>query len=650
MFNSSIFLSRTKTNKEIRTLNSMRAKLMSLQRNRVINNFNIRYLKASNKFKNKRILNENVIFKKKLKLINNLTNFNDTSNSFLKSDFSSSENAIKRALEFHNNANLTNETFFTKKDNTTFLTENNNISNNNILPSLNFNPCLSDYLRNNNLMKFFDKSIQTFKEKNRIQSRINYINNLCKNLLKTFKKNDYYDKFEKNVLKYEKGYNNYKYGINNYLTFLQNEKIKEENIIITLKNKKGKLLEKIKSLNKQIDKLKTLKNEYSDIKNFLLKVKGIKEDPDDNNTIKEVKVNIDKVEIEIKPDKKSSKSLKKFQPKKNISESVMNFKSLKLHLSPIKQRKNLNNIMNINKKEISKSPLIRQNKNNNINNNIKSKFNNIISKSINIPHNKQIFSSPDEFINTYDIKMIKMRNSLNRYYNLFNCLNSLKSEYLVMNELSIHNEVERNLKEINSYLKQENLILINKLSEAKQIKMNKEFKLITKKVKKMLLIINSYYDLKKKFNIDYEFDVKKKSNIIEQTKEEKNKNKNNNLYLLQLIEKIIDILKGQDKKYKEDPKFYERYRKIKIENENIKFEMIRKKQINNLRIKQAEKNKKILEYHRKTRFYHLNKNGITLNYFNNSNHYCISSSSKDELIDRKILNKKEEIKNLIFYN
>jgi site-specific DNA-adenine methylase len=116
------------------------------------------------------------------------------------------------------------------------------------------------------------------------------------------------------------------------------------------------------------------------------------------------------------------------------------------------------------------------------------------------------------------------------------------------------------------------------------------------------------------------------------------------------LEKIIDIFKELDKNYKEDPKNIERYKRVKSEHENFKLEIIRKRKLNNMRLRQEEKGRKILEYHRKVRFYHLNKNGINLNYFNNSTHYSISSSSKDDLVGKKMKAKREEIKGLLFYN
>ena len=137
-----------------------------------------------------------------------------------------------------------------------------------------------------------------------------------------------------------------------------------------------------------------------------------------------------------------------------------------------------------------------------------------------------------------------------------------------------------------------------------------------------------------------EINIEKFSSISLGTKNE------NNLVLLKLLEKIIDIILIKDRLHKEDNN---KYKKVKSEYDNIKFEIIRKKQLNKLRKNEREKNRRILEYHRKARFYHLNKNGINLNFYKNL-HNNFSVSSEEDLILEKIRNKKEEIKNLIFYN
>ena len=645
IYDSSILLNKSKSKNEIRSLYYKKVKLLSLQKSKNINNKNFRYLSPPNKFKNRRMLNENDLFKTKLKITNNnLTNSNDTLNSMIKSDFSSCENIIKRAREFHGNAS--NETDFTKKNDITFLTENN--YNTNILHSLNFNPYLNDYLQNNNLLIFFRKSISNFKEKNRIQRRIKFLNNFCRNLVTTYKKSDFYEKFEEKVKKSELMYKNYKNCIDSYLIFLKAIKIKEEKYISFLIKKKAKLIDNINILNKQIDKYSKIKDEFIEMKNFLLKVKGKKE-KENKNEIVIPKNNIETYKDNY-PNIKSSDSIQRIEKKNQINKSIVNFGKLKLHLSPIKHRKKINNYLNIKLPELNKTPKNRQKKNINMNmNNInkKSKFSPNISKSVVSIDDRPIFSSPEEFMNTYEEKIIKMRNSIDYYSKLLKSINILKNENVISNKLSKDENDEDKLYLIIDSLKKENMVLKNKLSECKKINLNPGFNIITKQVKGIILNVNLYYNLREELKIRFDpnFDKPEQN---DQIKEEKKVNKN--LYLLKILEKIIDIFKELDKNYKENPKNIEKYKRVKSEHENFKLEIIRKRKLNNMRLRQEEKGRKILEHHRKVRFYHLNKNGINLNYFNNSTHYSISSSSKDDLIGKKMKAKREEIKGLLFYN
>ena len=645
IYDSSILLNKSKSKNEIRSLYYKKVKLLSLQKSKNINNKNFRYLSPPNKFKNRRLLNENDLFKTKLKITNNnLTNSNDTLNSMIKSDFSSCENIIRKAREFHGNAS--NETDFTKKNDITFLTENN--YNTNILHSLNFNPYLNDYLQNNNLLIFFRKSISNFKEKNRIQRRIKFLNNFCRNLVTTYKKSDFYEKFEEKVKKSELMYRNYKNCIDSYLIFLKAIKIKEEKCISFLIKKKAKLIDNINILNKQIDKYSKIKDEFIEMKNFLLKVKGKKE-KENKNEIVIPKNNIETYKDNY-PNIKSSDSIQRIEKKNQINKSIVNFGKLKLHLSPIKHRKKINNYLNIKLPELNKTPKNRQKKNINMNmNNInkKSKFSHNISKSVVSIDDRPIFSSPEEFMNTYEEKIIKMRNSIDYYSKLLKSINILKNENVVSNKLSKDENDEDKLYLIIDSLRKENMVLKNKLSECKKINLNPGFNIITKQVKGIILNVNLYYNLREELKIRFDpnFDKPEQN---DQIKEEKKVNKN--LYLLKILEKIIDIFKELDKNYKEDPKNIEKYKRVKSEHENFKLEIIRKRKLNNMRLRQEEKGRKILEHHRKVRFYHLNKNGINLNYFNNSTHYSISSSSKDDLIGKKMKAKREEIKGLLFYN
>ena len=104
IYNSSYLLNKSKIQNELHSYNYRKIKILGIQKPKYIKNKNYRRLNLSNKFRYSRILSENDIFKTKLKSTNNLSSNNDTFNSFIKSDFSSSEIIIKKAREFHDNA------------------------------------------------------------------------------------------------------------------------------------------------------------------------------------------------------------------------------------------------------------------------------------------------------------------------------------------------------------------------------------------------------------------------------------------------------------------------------------------------------------------------------------------------------------------
>ena len=129
-------------------------------------------------------------------------------------------------------------------------------------------------------------------------------------------------------------------------------------------------------------------------------------------------------------------------------------------------------------------------------------------------------------------------------------------------------------------------------------------------------------NLEDKFNI-IDFEAKLKSFDDFDRINEKTKTKN--IFLLGLLEKIIDILKEEDKKYKEQSK----YKIIKGNIENKKFEEIRKKIVENLKTKIIKNNIKILENHNKSRFFPINKNGIIFK--NYKKKYSINYSNNNDI-------------------
>ena len=244
------------TNKDIEALKYKKIKILrKIKFNNNCNNF--LSLSLSNKFKNRRMLNEKNLLRSKLKLSYNLTNIHDISNHSSKIDFASSEKLIQRAKEFHNSSF---NTLFKEKDKneSTFLTENKSFNNPVILPVINFNQNLNHILKNISLYTYSNKSLSNLKLKNRIKWKFNYINNLCKNLIKSYKKNDFFEKLEEKTKKSEFIYNKYKTDIKNYISFLNDIKIKEEDFIETLISHKRKIINSIMHLNEKIIKYKKI--------------------------------------------------------------------------------------------------------------------------------------------------------------------------------------------------------------------------------------------------------------------------------------------------------------------------------------------------------------------------------------------------------
>ena len=640
IYNSSYLLNKSKIQNELHSYNYRKIKILGIQKPKYIKNKNYRRLNLSNKFRYSRILSENDIFKTKLKSTNNLSSNNDTFNSFIKSDFSSSEIIIKKAREFHDNASK--EIDLTKKSETAFLTENNNSQK---FLKINFNSCLNDLLIKNLFNLYFNRNIYNFKERNRIERRINLINDACKHLVKNFKKNDYFDKFTKKIDKSELIYKRYKNLIDNYLSFLEVTKFKEEQLNYNLKKKKVKLIKKVRILSNQIEKYKITKHKFLVLKECLEK---FKEKTEEINSEKNSNKNSG-ISSKTNPNLKSIENIKKSPSLKN----TQNINDLKLSLSPIKKKKTINN--DLNRSLVNKSPKNRRKKIYKLNNvktesKPKSKFKKNISRSIvTFDENNILFSNPDKFIVSYEKKIQKIMDDIDHYNIIIKEINNIKDEKsrIHISSKNVKNENKLNCK-LND-LKKENMILKNKLEEIKKIELNPELNLITKKAKKMVLNINFYYNLKEKFNIDFNPYFEELNHInYEEIQEEKIKNEN--IYLLQILEKVIEVLIKQDKMYKQNQKHINRYNMIKLENEQTKSQIRRKMNINVLIKGQLEKTKKIIERQKKLRYYPMKINGfINLNYFNSSTHIS-HSSKRHSIFEKNNSAKRREINDLIYYN
>ena len=512
----------------------------------------------------------------------------------LKIDFSSSEKIIQRAKAFRS---ISYHTMYKKKEKkeSTFLTENKNLNNQKILPYINFNSNLSNYLRNSNLGIYSNRSVSNFIKKNRIKWKFNYINNLCKNLIKSHEKNNFFEKINENAKKSKYIYEKYKNDIGNYLLFLNNVKKKEEDFIFELISQKKKIVNSIIHLNEKIIKIKEIRNKGLNIKNFLLAAK----------------------------------------------KEYMN----NLIITPIKEIKKKFDIIQTN--EVRKTPKKTRSKFILESNNIKISTN-YSSKNLSISNQKN-FPTPDEFMNIFEEKLIKIRNKFN-YYNITIYNNNIIRLKKDKEQNMINESRQKRQADINNYLsklnilKKTNIELKTKLDENKNIEKvkNKGFKNLEVKLRNVILNIYSSYNFKEKCLTNFKSIYK----VLDSNKPGKNKN----LYLLKLLEQLINLVFEQDRKYKEDPKLKYLYIKIKLEYEQIKFELIRKRKLYKISQKEIEKSKKILEHHRKIRIIPFNKNGINLNYYHKINHLSISAKKSTELTKKENNKKNEEIINLICYN
>ena len=180
-------------------------------------------------------------------------------------------------------------------------------------------------------------------------------------------------------------------------------------------------------------------------------------------------------------------------------------------------------------------------------------------------------------------------------------------------------KLEKKCKILLNRLHYENSILNKKLKI--YAKLNNEAGLeekITEKIKNILLEINSATNIEKKFNIfQFELRLEKYETNNLQTKAEKNKTKN--AFLMETLENILEKLISIDKSYKYNPIYKDRYKKIKAIEENIKFKKIREIQLNKIKKKENEKNKRIIENYTKIRFLSLSKKGMNLYHIKNNN-------------------------------
>ena len=645
------------------------------------------------------------IFKYKYKYL--LDKKDDNSNvhlsydsTLINSNNDSNKNKLKKRIIFNNI--IDNKTNYNKSKYTNFSYDNiTHMSDTANTISLSFNKELNNYLINNNY-KFYNKqSLLTFKEKNNVSRKLIFFNYFCKKLIYGKKKNNYFQDLLNIVEKSNEIYEKYKNDMDCYLHYIKKEKIKEKINLNELINEKLNIKEIINDLYNQIDKNKYLFNESKNIKEFLLKVKygvlNIEDLPEDISNLYYSRGTT------------NSDSISNYE---NINNFGNNEKVLILNLPDISKNNNndfknqynpgklINNNLYITPINYKKRRSISKNTANNELNKVHNNFqrlyfknktqiykkinynlthdNNINIENKKIINNYSIFDTPEEFMLTYDLLINKIKKNLDYYNQLLRQNESLKKKKSIQKNFFMDDQLEKHYKIIINTLKRENSILKNKLKLYS--KLNKIFgqkEILANKIKNILLNINSVVNIEKKYNI-YQFELKlekyETGNL--QTKAEKNKTKNK--FLMEILEKIYESLISTDELYKNNPKYKEEYKKIRANQENIKFKKIRMIQMSKLKRKEQEKNKRVIDNFTKVRFLSLNKKGMTLYNHNNSLkkkfkkkisfnetfsiipffNFSFDGKNKDYNIKENILykkrvnklkEKKEEIYNLLLY-
>lgn len=239
-------------------------------------------------------------------------------------------------------------------------------------------------------------------------------------------------------------------------------------------------------------------------------------------------------------------------------------------------------------------------------------------------------------MNTYNGLINKMKKSLEYYNEIIYQIQNLKNDKINEKNYLVNEKLEKKCKILLYNLKQENIKLNKKLKLYVKLNNLSGFEeQISIKIKNILLEINSITNIEKTFNIiQYESKLEKYETNNLQTKEEKNKAKI--VFLMGILEKIFDYLMNDDKFYKNNPLYKGQYKKIKTNEENAKLIKIRHNQINKLKKKEQEKNKRIIENYTRIRFLSLNKKGMT--FYNNNKKELIKNSNISSLNETSLLN------------
>ena len=612
-----------------------------INKNKIItdnsNSINLKQINSSQTLINK--LKLSPLFKNNNKhFFKNQNNYPSCDSTIFNFNSNSNKNKIKKIIKFKSENN-------NKRKYKNYILDNNDnlLTDNIFFNSFSFNEQLNKYLKNNNSNYYNKKSLLAFKEKNDIYKKMCFINNFCKKLIKNYKKNNYYENILNNIHKASSLYEKYKNEINNYLLYIEQQKIKEEKILEKIIKKKLNLKIIINNLYNQIAKNKFIINECKEIKEFLLKVKYKVSDIED--IPKNILTLYEKKNFEYKNDNNLIKG-NDINIRQNTFNLVTDFHSFKkIYKLPkiIKDNPNEHSINNLNIKQVNEDLYLTNIKNENEIKNFNKRLSYRKRRSFITNSNKQcisgknpIFEEPEDFMNTYNGLINKMKKSLEYYNEIIYQIQNLKNDKINEKNYLVNEKLEKKCKILLYNLKQENIKLNKKLKLYVKLNNLSGFEeQISIKIKNILLEINSITNIEKTFNIiQYESKLEKYETNNLQTKEEKNKAKI--VFLMGILEKIFDYLMNDDKFYKNNPLYKGQYKKIKTNEENAKLIKIRHNQINKLKKKEQEKNKRIIENYTRIRFLSLNKKGMT--FYNNNKKELIKNSNISSLNETSLLN------------
>ena len=502
-------------------------------------------------------------------------------------------------LMINNSKNNTSTNYYINSDinnldsnNTYNINSLNNNSNSNIIDKINiddkyyFLPLFDEetarYLNHNSLFNY-KKAISShdFIEKSRIIRKNKIIKNHCQKKVVALKeiKEEELNKMDKIIFTYRKNlklFYSYFKTLNYYLNKLSDIKEEEDVKLSKLKLQKTKIIYQMKVINNSLIVKKQNLMTLKELKKFLLEAKF-------GNFVSNIP-------LEIKKKYGFSINYNKGKAKKIKS----NYGGRISFLARMDKYRRKNSVVMIQGKNL--------NLDNNANKNLS--FNNC-----NIP----IFDYPEQLINSINrlndklsedmILYKKSRASVNEYKNTFETINQDYNKVLV-NYIKEEKKLLNNL----NYQKRRNNMLNKKINSFNKSEINKKNTLIkiVLKLKNILLEVNTMIKIKNKIDTPNWNSIISNNNNFEDI----NTAISNSYYILKLLERIIEDLIYNKNKFKKDVGLKDEYKKVHNEIEKINNIKRYKLQISLTKKKNEEKNKKVIEKNKKTRYGSLYKNKI----------------------------------------